>query len=138
VSQFEIGGCHGVASGFPFFAGWSPILTSCTMPGADVPGFASANRLIGLSTFQHSEIALQQVRGIKAGMCVKSAIHMWLHLDKHGHCFIAAIWHIEPLQNRPRDGFWHDRPPELRHATTEQKSIRNAPWDQKAENAAPT
>lgn len=91
------------------------------------------DRLIWLSTFQHSEIAFQQLRGIKAGMRVKSAIHMRLHLDKHDHCFVTAIRHIEPFQNRPRDGFWHDRPPELRHAYHQAEVYQECPVGPKGE-----
>src|SRR5260221_7280984 len=105
---------------------------------ADVPGFAPVNRLTWLSAFQHSEIAFQQVSSIKAGMCVKSAIHMWLHLDKHDHCFVAAIWHIKPFQNRPRDGFWHDKASRVTACLRQAEVYQECPWDQKARSAPPT
>src|SRR5947209_2078011 len=95
--------------------------------GADVPGFASVNRLTWLSAFQYSEIALQQVRGVKAGMCMKSAIHIRLHLDKHDHCFVAAIWDVKPFQNRPLDGFRHDRPREIAVCLASSTSLSEMP-----------
>ena len=61
----------------------------------NVPGLTSADWFRWLATLKHGEVALQQISGVEARVCMEAAVDLRCNLDMHDHSFVPTVRHVE-------------------------------------------